>query len=38
MKVIRFSFPCSVKQNKKIYTVSFRYRKKDGKIVDWIEG
>ncbi|MED2630736.1 competence protein ComG, partial [Bacillus thuringiensis] len=20
------------------YTVSFRYRKKDGKIVDWIEG
>ncbi|EEM87879.1 ComG operon protein 7 [Bacillus thuringiensis serovar pulsiensis BGSC 4CC1] len=35
--VILVSLQCKIKQEV-FYKVSFRYRKKDGKIFDWIEG
>ena len=35
--LILVTLQCTLKQEA-FYTVSFRYRKKDGKIVDWIEG
>ncbi len=35
--VILVSLQCRIKQEV-FYKVSFRYRKKDGKIFDWIEG
>ncbi|EEK93116.1 ComG operon protein 7 [Bacillus cereus AH676] len=35
--LILVTLQCTLKQEA-FYTVGFRYRKKDGKIVDWIEG